>query len=154
MTFQILVNHYNEDIPIVKRFLTSLAQQQDVKFDVLILSDGGIKLDKIELIQFPFQIFYAYANHSGVCHTRNILLDKSTSDYVMFCDIDDQFLDPYGLKSIFDVAKTSKYDVIGTPYYAEKYIESKQVYSVLNKDVLRVHGKLFKRQYLIDNNIQ
>lgn len=154
MTFQILVNHFNEDVSIVERFLTSLAWQQDVKFSVLILSDGGSRIPEANLKGFPFPIVYRYAEHSGVCHSRNLLLDKSTADYIMFCDIDDQFTDPYGLKTLFDTANKFVPDVIGCPYLVERKNQFGLSYMVLDKDVLRVHGKLFRRQYLINNNIR
>ena len=154
MTFQILVNHFNEDISIVQRFLMSLAWQQDVKFKVLILGDGGLKLPKEALKGFTFPISYGYSEHSGVCHSRNLLMDKSDADYIMFCDIDDQFTDPYGLKTMFDIANKFVPDVIGCPYLVEQKEQLRLFYTPLDKDILRVHGKLFRRQYLIDNNIR
>lgn len=101
MTVQILVNHYNEEQKIIKRFLDSLAVQTNVNFEVLIASDGGqIKLSKEFLDQYNFLISYAYLPHSGVCNTRNILLHKATADYIMFCDIDDMFFKSNGLSSL------------------------------------------------------
>jgi glycosyltransferase involved in cell wall biosynthesis len=88
---QILVNHYKEDETITRRFLESLSTQKDVNFNVLICSDGGGVRLSDSLKGFTFKITYAYAPHSGVCHTRNLLLDKSDAEYVMFCDIDDVF---------------------------------------------------------------
>lgn len=151
MTVQILVNHYNEEQKIIKRFLDSLAVQTNVNFEVLIASDGGqIKLSKEFLDQYNFLISYAYLPHSGVCNTRNILLHKATADYIMFCDIDDMFFKSNGLSSLVQAAQQTNADLICSPFMVE-YKEKK--YKELEKDMLHVHGKLFKRTYLINNNI-
>lgn len=156
MTLQILVNHYKENENQIKQFLKSLNIQQGVQFDVLIASDGGdIKLTDELLSGYKFPIQYAYCPHSGVCHTRNILLDKSTADYIMFCDIDDMFWKPDGLKSLMDAAEKTNVDIIGSPYQCEHRLDNgKFVYQAMEKDTLRVHGKIFKREYLVKNNIR
>ena len=153
MKFQLLVNHYKEDKNIVDNFLSSLAKQKDVEFDVLILSDGGdIKLDLKES-KYPFNIMYAYKEHTGVCNTRNILLDRSDADYVMFCDIDDEFTDPNGLKTLFDKTKYIP-DIVASPFHMERNPEDGIETRVINNDTLHVHGKIFRKQYLVDNNIR
>lgn len=120
MKLQILVNHYKENDKIVKRFLDSLETQKNIKFETFIVSDGGdIKLTKELLSGYSYPIHYAYLNHSGVCHTRNILLKKSNADYIMFCDIDDMFSKPNGLNSLIKKAEETGADVIGSPYYCE-----------------------------------
>ena len=152
MKFQLLVNHYKEDKSIVDKFLSSLAKQKDVKFDVLILSDGGIKLDLKES-KYPFNIMYAYKEHTGVCNTRNILLDKSNADYVMFCDIDDEFTEPTGLKTLFDKTKYAP-DIVASPFSVERNPEEGNEVGIIENDTLHVHGKIFRKQYLVDNNIR
>ena len=157
MTLQILVNHYKETEQMVKQFLTSLKMQAGVQFEVLIASDGGdIHLTNEILSGYPFPIKYAYLPHAGVCHTRNVLFDQATADYVMFCDIDDMFWKPDGLKSLMESAEKTQADVIGSPYQSEIKNEktNKFEYHVMKEDTLRVHGKIFKRQFLIDNEIR
>ena len=155
MELQILVNHYKEDKETVRRFLSSLAGQTGVDFEAMICSDGGgVELKREDLTGFPFPISYAYASHSGVCHTRNMLLDKSTADYVMFCDVDDEFSDPEGLKTLLERVKETGADVCGSPYSAEWKTKDGFDYGLMDHDVLRVHGKIFKRSYLVSNAIR
>lgn len=155
MTVQILVNHYKENEQTVRRFLSSLAVQTGVAFEVLICSDGGgIRLTRETLSGFPFAISYAYLPHSGVCHTRNVMLDRSTAEYVMFCDVDDAFSRPDGLKALLDAAKAADADVVGSPFSVERKTEGGFRYGLIDHDVLRVHGKLFRREYLVKNSIR
>ena len=155
MDIQILVNHYKENEKTVRRFLSSLARQKGVAFEVIMCSDGGgIKLTREALSGFPFPIIYSYATHSGVCHTRNIMLDQSTSDYVMFCDVDDEFSDPDGLKYILDAARKRNADVAASPFSVERHTDGRIRYGVYDNDILHVHGKVFRREYLLENHIR
>lgn len=152
---QILINHYNENEKIVKRFLDSLETQQDIKFEAIILSDGGkYKITEEFLSNYSFPIQYCYALHTGICHTRNLLLDHSDAEYIMFCDIDDIFDKSDGLKNIISVIENTGADIVGSPYRTEIKKDNKLYYYQIKKDTLHVHGKVFKRQYLINNNIR
>ena len=151
MKIQILVNHYKENQESVKNFLDSLNLQKNADFEVLICSDGDKQIDiKNFFGKYKYKIYYAYNQHTGVCQTRNILLNKSNTEYVMFCDIDDMFIREDGLESLIKVAEETKADIIESPYISEN--QNYQYITVYN-DNLRVHGKLFKREYLISNNI-
>ena len=146
---QILVNHYNEDRDVVRRLLSSLSIQTGVSFEVLVVSDGGgVTLTQDDISGYRFPIRYAYAPHSGVCHTRNMLMDSATADFVMFCDVDDCF-HADGLKSL--MAQADKADVVASPFLCENMDGSTRV---MERDTLHVHGKVFRRSYLIENDIR
>lgn len=157
MKLQILVNHYKENFDIINRFLDSIKLQTYKNFEVIICSDGGdVKLTKEFIQQYQFPIKYAYLPHSGVCHTRNVMLDDATADYVMFCDIDDMFSKEDGLESIMKKAEETNAQIVGSPYIMEYYIKNQEDMKTeeIKKDAIRVHGKVFNRQYLIDNKIR
>lgn len=155
MELQILVNHYKESGEIVQRFLRSLAAQRNVAFEVIICSDGGdVHLTEEMLSGYPFPITYAYLTHSGVCHTRNVMMDKATADYLMFCDIDDCFTDSSGLEALLNAAKEYDADVVGSPYKCERKTDDGFEYVDIERDILRVHGKIIKRSYLLENSIR
>lgn len=148
---QVLVNHYREDEATVRRFLSSLASQTGVDLEVLIASDGGEGLTLQQLSGYPFPISYAHLPHKGVCHTRNVLMDRADSEWIMFCDIDDEFSSD-GLRALLDAAKG--HDIAGTPYHVERPTKGGMSVGTIEHDTLRVHGKVFRRQYLIDNRIR
>jgi glycosyltransferase involved in cell wall biosynthesis len=114
MKIQVLVNHYQEDENIIKRFLNSLEKQEDVEFEVIIGSDGGLQISQELLSSYSFPITYLYLSHSGVCHTRNVLFNKSNAEYVMFCDIDDMFFRSYGLNHLLSTAEETEANIIGS----------------------------------------
>ena len=149
---QILINHYHEPPDLIGRLLRSIAEQT-VKddFNVIIASDGDeYALDCAFLETFPFNIRYSVLPHRGTQATHNALLDMATADYVMFCDADDCFKGADGISKLLDAAK-SEPDVVSVPFYAE------------NKDggliriptnTIWVHGKIFRRAYLLENQIR
>jgi hypothetical protein len=144
-----------EDETIVSRFLRSLERQQGVEFSVLFCTDGGIKLDEEFFSKFDLNLTYAYLPHSGVCHTRNILMDKSEADYIMFCDVDDCFIADDGLLSLMAIMNETDADIVGSPYLYEMMMDNKDCkYNTLERDTIRLHGKIFRKQYLIDNDIR
>lgn len=151
MLIQLLVNHYNESEDTVRRFLDSLAFQEvdwnDV--EVLICSDGTSLPDGL-LESYDIPIRYESLPHSGVCHTRNVLLDRSTADYVMFCDIDDCLHSTLGLYRILKAIGDIGPDIIASPYE----VEENGTYRTERRDVIHVFGKAFRRGYLVDNAIR
>ena len=154
MKLQILVNHYKESEEIVTRFLDSLSSQKDVDFEVFIGSDGGdVKISEEILKKYDFKIFYYYFPHSGVCHTRNVLFDLSSAKYIMFCDIDDMFSSSDGLSSLLKAAEHDA-DVVGSPYQTEYPNGDVFKYTTLNEDIIRLHGKIFRREYIVANAIR
>lgn len=154
MTLDILVNHYNENEEIARRFLLSLGMQTGVDFKVMLCSDGGIRLSSEILDGISYGMEYRYFHHSGVCHTRNVMLDKTNADYIMFCDIDDCFSSPYGLRSLMKKAEETHADVIGSPYLCERFVNGEYEYVTYKNDTIRVHGKIFRREYLVENHIR
>lgn len=143
MKLQILINHYNEPPKIINRLLDSIAVQTFKDYSVLICHDGdGGGLDRA----FPFRLEYFSCPHRGVCQTRNSLLERATADYVMFCDADDAFLSATGLQALME----HEADVIASPYNVERHDGTVCVYE---HDMIRVHGKVFRREYLQAQNI-
>ena len=155
MKLQILINHYQESPELIGRLLQSIAEQT-VKndFEVIIASDGGeYALDKDFLDGFPFAIQYYVLPRKGTRATRNALLDMSDADYLMFCDADDCFKSADGLSKLFDAAKDNP-DIVSVPFEAEVKDGDGYKYVKIPTNAIWIHGKIFRRQYLIENNIR
>ena len=171
---QILIPHYKEDFSVIKPLLDSINIQQNINLKddvgVIIVNDGneGV-LDKELFKNYDYEIEYYVNEHGGVSHTRNACLDKATADYVMFCDCDDMFCNVCGLWIIFREMnikneQTGKvgFDGLVSVFMEENRMpETKEIF-YLNRgdinnggvDVTFVHGKVYRREYLIDNNIR
>lgn len=154
MRLQILVNHFNESERTVSGFLGSLARQEAVSWDdmeVLVRSDGRDHALSDEFLgSFGIPIRYEAAEHSGVCHTRNALMDMSDADYLMFCDIDDCMHSTLGLYHVMKAMDDVGTDIIAAPYLTERDGN----YVTERRDTIHVFSKAFKRSYLVENGIR
>ena len=159
MKLQILIPQYNETEEVMRPMLESISTQQgvDLKNDieVLIANDGSdVKLPLDFLGSFSYPIRYIQCEHSGLPGTRAHLFDEATADYVMFCDADDMFLTNTALYTIFAFCDKG-FDALVVDFM-EEVIDRKDGRSLFfphRKDSTFVHGKIYRRQFLLDNGI-
>ena len=160
MKLQILVPQYKETEEVLTPLLKSIEIQQnvDVKNDVgvIICNDGSdVNLSDEFLSSFPFKIEYLKQEHKGVSATRNACLDKATADYVMFCDADDMFFNMCGMYIIFNEMKNG-FNAMSSIFVEEtRHPETKEVlYINRQMDSTFVHGKVYRREFLVQNGIR
>lgn len=160
MKLQILIPQYKETEDIIKPLLDSIEIQQNVdlknEVGVIIVNDGtDIHLSREFFDRYTFHIDYYLNEHKGVSATRNACLDHATADYVMFCDADDMFYNACGLYIVFREFE-SGFDSLVSAFIEETRIpDTKEpVYINHDMDSTFVHGKIHRRQYLIDQNIR
>jgi glycosyltransferase involved in cell wall biosynthesis len=158
---QILVPQYKETEDIIKPLLDSIEVQQGVDIindvGVIIVNDGtDVHLSQEFLSRYSFPIEYYLNEHSGVSATRNKCLDYATADYVMFCDADDMFYNACGMYIIFREIENGGFDSLVSSFIEENRLpnENKPFYINHEIDSTFVHGKVHRRQFLIDNNIR
>jgi glycosyltransferase involved in cell wall biosynthesis len=161
MKLQILIPQYKETDNIIKPLLDSIAIQQGVDLindiGIIIVNDGTeVHLSNNLLNSYPFKIDYYLHEHKGVSATRNACLDYATADYVMFCDADDMFYNACGLYIIFREIDKNEFDSLVSVFIEEvhKTTEPGPSYITHPVDSTFVHGKVHRRQYLIDKNIR
>lgn len=159
MKLQILVPQYKETDEIVKPLLDSIAIQQSVPFDeigVILCNDGSdVHLTDTFLQGYPFQVEYYLEPHRGVSATRNACLDHATADYVMFCDADDMFYNACGLWILFREMQTGFDSLVSVFVEETRHPETKDILYINHEmDSTFVHGKVHRRQYLLDKQIR
>jgi len=162
---QILIPHYKEPFETIKPLLDSINIQQniDLKNDVgvIIVNDGNeCILDKSLFNNYDYEIEYYINEHKGVSATRNACLDKAEAEYVMFCDCDDMFCNVCGLWIVFR-EMIEGFDVLVSMFVEETRASNTKEIIYINRgniqhgvDAVFVHGKIYRRQYLIDQNIR
>ena len=157
----ILVPIYNEDENIIKPLFDSIAIQQNVDLEndigIIVCCDGGsARLSGDFINKYFFPIEFYVCEHKGVSATRNACLDKSTAEYVMFCDCDDMFYNACGLWILFQEMKQGFDSLISIFVEETRNPENKDEVLYINHemDTTFVHGKVHRRQYLIDKNIR
>ena len=160
MKLQILIPQYKETEDIIKPLLDSIEIQQniDLKNDVgvIIVNDGtDVHLSDEFLNRYTYKVEYYLNEHKGVSATRNACLDHATADYVMFCDADDMFYNACGLYIVFREMDGDGFDSLVSAFVEETRDPEKNViYINRDMDSTFVHGKIHRRQYLIDNKIR
>lgn len=155
---EILVPQYKETEDIIKPLLDSIALQQAVDFSdigVIICNDGtDVRLSEAFLDGYPYDIVYRKEPHRGVSATRNACFDQSSAEYVMWCDADDLFYSACALHIIFREMGFGEFDGLVSAFVEEVKRDGKTEFIKHENDVTFVHGKVFRRQYLIDNDIR
>lgn len=160
MKLEILVTIYKEGFDVLKPLLDSIAVQQNVDWEeigVIVCNDGGEKLNWASysryLQNYPYKIDYYYEEHGGVSACRNKAMDYATAEYIQFCDCDDMYANICGLWLIFNAIEKG-FDCFVPKFMEEVRHDGKPQYITRDWDATFIHGKVFNRQYLVENNIR
>ena len=157
MKLDILVPHYKEKADEITPLLDSIALQQAVDFSnvsVIIAHDGEDAEQLPEWTDYPFAVTHVnLAEHQGVSACRNAALDASKADYVAFCDADDMFHNACGLYIVKSEAERG-FDMLVSEFIEETRIDGKPFFTAHQIDQTFVHGKFYKRRFLVDNDIR
>lgn len=158
----IIVPHYNEPWEVGKKFFDMLGMQRGVNFDdinVILVNDGSDYWLRDELFEdYPYKVQNVVIPHGGVSAARNYGLSIAKNEWVMFCDFDDTFTTVYSLRDYLMQLPAPNYDVLWATIYIEvlKYDSNLLIYPCGEDNrntVTYLHGKIYRRQYLIDNNL-
>lgn len=157
MKLQLLIPQYTETEDEIRPLLSSLAIQQGIDLNevgAIICNDGSdVHLSEEFLNSFPFKIEYYICPHRGVSATRNACLDHATADYVMFCDADDMFALNCGLWIMFREMEVG-FDSMTSAFLEEVVLDGHRDYVTHDVDSTFVHGKIHRREYLIEKDIR
>ena len=160
LKLQILIPQYQEDEEVIRTLLDSIQIQQavDLKNDVgaIIVNDGSdVHLSQEFLDNYTVPIEYHLHEHKGVSATRNACMDYATAEYVLFADSDDMFYNACGLWIIMQHIEKGFDSMVSVFVEEWKDRETGEI-KFLNRerDNVFVHGKVHRRQYLIDQNIR
>lgn len=125
--------------------------------------------------RYPFTIEDVHPEKGGVSATRNAALDASEAEYVMFCDADDCMMDNRGFFLIFremDMPPNQQeMTAMGVPKsewgYGFDFLVSDFVEETKDpegnmtymphpglQNMTFVHGQVFRRQWLVDEDIR
>ena len=171
--FSILVPYYNEGEEVIKPLLDSIKFQQNIDFneiEVVICKDGedGQGLSKEFLDSYPYDIQYHIEPKGGVSQMRNQAFNYSTGEYVAWCDCDDCYYHCLALWFIKRETTTpmqvminnvptnvNGFDALYSVFLEEgRNPQTGETYFIDRKDGFQfVHGKVFKRSFIVNNNI-
>jgi len=161
LKLDLIIPHYKEPWSTCKYLFDTIATQRGIPFEsvrAIVVDDGeedALQLDGWEQYgEYPYYQKYYVKTHEGVSAARNYGLDHSDADYVMFCDIDDGFLNNYALHLIFS-AMQEGFDVCVANFVEETFTEDGQMTIVPHdQDLTFMHGKVYRRQFLVNHNLR
>ncbi len=155
---QFLVPQYKENEETISFLLDSIESQlhMDKKdMGVIICSDGGeYVLNQEFLDKYSYDIQYVICEHRGVSATRNSALILSDAEYVMFCDADDGFVSNIGVYSLVrSLDLNPKSVILSSKIFVENIVNDIPEFSIGDHNNTFVHGKIFRREFLISNEL-
>lgn len=169
--------HNTSDI-LLKKCVESILRQTYKDIEVLLVDDGSteeiaMNCDNIAKRDRRIKVFHQ--TNRGVSMSRNVGIEKSTGDYIMFVDSDDTIDDNMCSEMLRHLQK-EKADVVISGYYrdysngkSEKVIwnnpitvfktEEDRRYLISNmlqpeNGLAYCWGKLFKKEFLNDNSLR
>lgn len=158
-SLDLIVTHYKSPFSLGKPFFDMIGLQRNINFDdvgVILVNDGEESRLPDELFKdYPYKVTNITIPHGGVSKARNTGLDASKADWVMVCDFDDQFCSTLGLQLLFSAIAEDDKDMYWTHFLEEVEMPEGGIKLLPhNRDVIFIHGKMFRRQWIVDNNIR
>lgn len=169
----VIIPAYNAESTIEKT-LSSITGQSYSDFEIIVVNDGstdGTASVVSKAASMDSRIRLVSINNSGPANARNVGLSSVSekSDYIMFCDADDEFLPGIMELSLSQAEKGADVVIFGfriinsdgtqneyfEPYGNYDISNFGSVYSKLYKANLlnQVWGKLISAKLIYDNNI-
>lgn len=154
----IIVTHYKETWDEVKKFFSMLDVQRGIAFSdfrVILVNDGEeCSFPEEYFADRPYHVEQLSIQHAGVSAARNHGLKYADAEWVMFCDCDDMFANPFALLDIINVLPAKEADIM----WGDIWIEDKKrfdatVFQKKEFNAVFIHGKLFRRTFLMENEI-
>lgn len=166
----IIVPVYNVE-KYLDKCLNSLVNQDydKAKYEILVVNDcstdKSLEIINNYKILYDNIVVFNLKKNKGVSNARNIGIEKSLGEYLMFCDADDYY-DLDAVKTLMETAKKEKSDYVmanyiikknnneirinTTGYFSSKIISKKGVVSYMS---LTSCAKLIKKDLFIKNKI-
>ncbi len=159
----IIIPVYNSE-KYIGRCIESILNQTFQDFEIQIINDGS--KDKSQQIinsykkKYPNKIIAIEQKNKGVATTRNEAIKRANGDYIAFIDNDD-FIDEKYLETLIgSLDDSDNYDVVISGYRRTNS-KDKVIKKMKLKDtewskfmILAPWAKIYKKSYLIDNEIE
>lgn len=152
----IVISHYNEPWEVGQKLFWMIDLQRGIdwnKINVMVINDGGNRLPEGELACLRYPVKQIDIPHGGISSARNAGIDHAKNEWIMFCDFDDSFASIYALRDFMTILpEDDRYDFIYSKMLAE---DGEKVYfTPQSQRFVFCHGKVYRRQFLIDQDIR
>lgn len=155
----IIIPSYKEIEKEIFPLLSSIANQVGLNkesLEIIIVRDGTepLNLEIFDILELDIQQTILEQN-GGPGVARQAGIERSTGKYLMFCDADDVIQNVGIIKAMIEDMETKDWDILKTNWLEEVYNATTQQYIYVNHELENtwMHGKMFKRSFIINNNI-
>lgn len=146
----------NEDLKELIYFLDTVKAQRNIrKEDVLVTVmqfGDGKELDAAVSNYPELNIDVIHTNCDTRARAYNQFLLKSNAEWIMFMDYGDFFPDVYAVSMMVNLFPTQEWDIAWTEHYND-FQGSKGWVNIITDVQRGLHGKLFRRNFLIENGV-
>ena len=154
----IIVPCYNSDEKLLRRLLFSIGTQTIVDECNIILIDDCSDEEHKEIYNSLYNQFINFfnikvitlENNSGPATARQVGIDNSDSEFIMFADSDDVFHYPNAVRVVHSFMKDDV-DIVSSKFLEMGNIET---YIHDSNDNIWLFAKLFRRSFLQEHNIR
>ena len=149
----IIIPAYNSHDTIMRTLFSIYYQDISDKFNVYICNDASdINYAKeIDMFKDILNIKeITLSTNSGPGVARQVGIDNSNSEYIVFIDSDDTFYSPYSINMLYTTITSNNLDIVCGSFIEEK--EDERV--IIAQDNIWLHGKIYRRKFLEEHNIK
>ena len=154
MLLDLFITHWNEPWEIGEKGFRMLGMQRLVNWDdirITLVHDGTEKFPDEYFRDIPCGVKQVVIPPGGIAAVRNWCIDNSDATWIKWNDFDAMFANVYSLQDMMYVLDNDEFDLLWFDVMAEveghKYLKDK-------RDPVVIHGKVFRRSFLLDNQIR
>lgn len=134
-----LLSIYYQDISSnINVYICNDCSDKDYKDEVCFF-DGLMNVKELKLIE-----------NSGPGIARQVGLDNSHGDYIVFMDSDDTLASPYAISKLLKPMVEENLDIVIGDFIEEEQNQTK----IRSKDTVWLHGKMYRRSFLEKHKIR
>lgn len=138
----------------IERTLFSIAYQDYVSKVCVYIIDDNSKNNYDDVVDFFSKFMkikqYKLSKNYGPGYARQYGIDHSKGEFIMFMDSDDVLYDCYSIKNMYEGIIKNSSDVVIGNFFEEI---NGDFYSH-NSDSIWLHGKMYRRSFLVEHNIK
>lgn len=149
----IVIAAYNSHNTIVRTLSSIAIQKIDFNINVIVVNDGSTHGFKKEIDLFKDDLNIkevTLKKNSGPGVSKQKGLESGKSEYIVFLDSDDVFSDAFALQSLYKKATIENSDYT----YGALIFEDNGRRNLLKTHDGCLHGKMYKRKIIEENNIK
>lgn len=136
--------------------LYSVAMQSIINETEIVVVNDADNVNYADILaKFDdLNIVYVQREENGGCGVaRNTGIKNAKNSFIIFLDSDDNFVSPLSLEIMYNRIVAEKADVLVSVFESEMRFADGVAIRKMEHQVTWTHSKLYRKQFLVDNNI-